>query len=196
MCNKTIPKHTVTLDEYAEIFKPWVELEGDMEKTCETCKHHGESFNGHCFYSIHPCHGYSKWEPVAQPDNTVEKSNDFPNPDDFLDKKADESGPLDESVKPSDLDNYAYLEDVLTSALKQASHGKGNKRHACGEPFEEQLMLKIEGMVNSFTLGQAIKKQVESERLEPDAAIRELYGAIVYIAGRIIYLETQSESEE
>jgi hypothetical protein len=53
-------------------------------------------------------------------------------------------------------------------------------------------MLKIQRMLtgSGFALGQAIKKMEESQRLpNKEAAIQELLGAIVYIAGAIIYLE-------
>jgi hypothetical protein len=47
------------------------------------------------------------------------------------------------------------------------------------------------------TLFQAVKKTVESSRMTPDAAIRELYGAINYLSAGIILLEEiLSESKE
>jgi hypothetical protein len=39
------------------------------------------------------------------------------------------------------------------------------------------------------TLFQAVKKTVESSRMTPDAAIRELYGAINYLSAGILLLE-------
>jgi hypothetical protein len=51
-------------------------------------------------------------------------------------------------------------------------------------------MLEIGRMVgHGFCLGQAIKKAQEASRMEPDAAKRELLGAINYLAGAYLLLE-------
>ena len=85
---------------------------------------------------------------------------------------------------------YAPLERVLTLALQQASEGKGKDRHANGKPFDRQPMLEIARMVGpGFCLGQAIKKAQESSRMPPEAAKRELLGAINYLAGAYLLLE-------
>lgn len=85
---------------------------------------------------------------------------------------------------------YEMLGDVLSRAFDQAASGKGAERHAQGELFENQPMQVIADMVGiGFPLGQAIKKMQESQRLPHEAAIRELLGSIVYIAGAIIKLE-------
>ncbi len=86
-------------------------------------------------------------------------------------------------------DNYKDLKKVLDLAFLQASEGKGKERHANNEPFTEQLIFKIEGLTKSFQLGQAIKKIVESQRLEREAAITELLGAINYISAKVIELK-------
>lgn len=39
-----------------------------------------------------------------------------------------------------------------------------------------------------FPLGQAMKKIQECQRMDPDAAKRELLGAINYLAAAILYL--------
>ena len=53
-------------------------------------------------------------------------------------------------------------------------------------------MQQIQDLVGEgFALGQAIKKMQESQRLSHDAAIRELLGAINYIAGVIIHKERE-----
>lgn len=86
---------------------------------------------------------------------------------------------------------YASLTDVLARAHQQAATGKGAERHASNRPFTEQPMQAISGLLGSSTglLYQAIKKIQESQRLPHDAAVRELLGAINYIAGDIIFKE-------
>jgi len=84
---------------------------------------------------------------------------------------------------------YDSLGEVLSAALHQAAIGKGKERHANDEPFEEQDICAItrsEG--HGFTRGQAIKKIKEAKRLDREAAIRELLGAINYLAADIIVL--------
>ena len=88
------------------------------------------------------------------------------------------------------VDDYYSLRYVLKMALEQASVGKGKERHATDKPFDRQPMLEIGRMVGpGFCLGQAIKKAQESSRMEPDAAQRELLGAINYLAGAYLLLE-------
>jgi hypothetical protein len=87
---------------------------------------------------------------------------------------------------------YFELESVLRNALSQAAEGKGKERHANGENFEDQMIMWIEETFKSFQLGQAVKKMHESQRLDVDAAIVDLLGAINYIAARIIFLKKQS----
>lgn len=89
---------------------------------------------------------------------------------------------------------YSELDDVLCRAYEQASGGKGHERHATDKAFEDQPMQLIQQLVGEgFALGQAIKKIQESTRMEKDAAVRELLGAINYIAGAIIFLEGRNE---
>jgi hypothetical protein len=86
--------------------------------------------------------------------------------------------------------NYESLALVLDRAYHQASDGKGSERHGQDLPFTEQPMQLIQDLVGEgFALGQAMKKMQESQRLPHDAAIRELLGAINYIAGAIIHKE-------
>ena len=86
---------------------------------------------------------------------------------------------------------YGQLENVLQRALDQASKGKGKERHGGDTPFGDQPMQVISELLKSERglLFQAMKKIVESQRLDKGAAIEELLGAIVYIAGAIIYKE-------
>ena len=89
--------------------------------------------------------------------------------------------------------NYGRLEEVLAKAAEQASAGKGAERHADGQSFEEQPIMWIEREFKSFQLGQAVKKIHESQRLAPEAAARELLGAINYLAAKVIALEATTE---
>ena len=87
-------------------------------------------------------------------------------------------------------DGYQSLRRVLELALEQASAGKGKERHANDKSFDQQPMLEIGRMVGpAFCLGQAIKKSQEASRMGPDAAKRELLGAINYLAGAYLLLE-------
>ena len=86
----------------------------------------------------------------------------------------------------NDPDPYQSLRDVLDEAFKQASEGKGRIRHGGDKPFEQQMTVEIARQFNGFPEGQALKKIFESKRLDKDAAINELLGAIVYLAMAII----------
>ena len=92
------------------------------------------------------------------------------------------------SCKEIMLNNLKYesLGNILIEAFNQASEGKGKERHANELNFEQQPIIWIGRNFKSFTLGQAVKKCHESQKMEKDAAIRELYGAINYIAAEII----------
>jgi len=91
---------------------------------------------------------------------------------------------------PEIQEEYLPLFDVLMSAFRQAQEGKGKERHAnVNEPFADQLICCVERAGVGFVGGQAIKKIVESHRLPPEQAIEELYGAIVYIAARVLILK-------
>lgn len=92
------------------------------------------------------------------------------------------------TVSPEEADRYEKLMGVLMDAYSQASAGKGDERHSDGQAFEEQDMMKVMDRVGAdFALGQVIKKCVESRRLPRDARRKELLGAIVYLAGAIIW---------
>lgn len=89
---------------------------------------------------------------------------------------------------------YESLADVLARAYEQAAAGKGAQRHACDRPFTEQPMQVISSLLGSKDglLYQSMKKIQESQRMDKDAAIRELLGAINYIAGAVIWMEAES----
>lgn len=86
-------------------------------------------------------------------------------------------------------DPYISLRYVLELAVDQAANGKGKERHANGEPFDQQKICKISRAVGvGFALGQAIKKAEESVRLNKEAGLREILGAINYLAAAYIVL--------
>lgn len=87
---------------------------------------------------------------------------------------------------------YESLAAVLQRAYDQAAKGKGAERHAVSRPFTEQPMQSISELLGTpdGLLYQAMKKIQESKRLDKDAGIRELLGAINYLAGAVIFIET------
>lgn len=91
---------------------------------------------------------------------------------------------------------YESLAVVLDQALDQAQAGKGRERHAtAGEAFADQQIVQLgEWMAGStvFAVGQACKKSIESTRLEPAHARRELLGAINYLAAAVIVIDRQA----
>jgi len=99
-----------------------------------------------------------------------------------------EKGNGEESVAP----NYESLAKELSEAYTQASNGKGKERHADGSSFEQQKICVISRWVSGSPaagpLFQAVKKAVESARLSPEAALREIDGAIVYLAAAKILI--------
>ena len=88
---------------------------------------------------------------------------------------------------------YEKLAEVLQRAFEQASAGKGKERHAsAGVPFEDQPMSSINrtlGSIDGF-LYQAAKKAAEARRLPAGRAQAELLGAINYLAGAYIALDS------
>lgn len=109
---------------------------------------------------------------------------------------------MEEVLKNVDIENksleydvpkgYESLTKELLSALDQASKGKGKERHATDEPFNEQQIIVInrwlKGSPVAGPIFQAVKKAIESSRMEPHAAMRELDGAIVYLCAAKILL--------
>ena len=88
------------------------------------------------------------------------------------------------------VEGYDSLRDVLTRAYTQAASGKGHERHAVCKPFDQQPMQELISLYGvGFALGQAAKKAQESQRLPAGRDVAELLGAIVYLAGAVIWLE-------
>ncbi len=82
---------------------------------------------------------------------------------------------------------YSCLAQVFDAALVQAQAGKGLERHASGEDFSAQVICEVGRRVGmGYPLGQAVKKAFESQRLSPEAAVKELLGAINYLAAGAI----------
>ena len=104
---------------------------------------------------------------------------------------------LSRSTKPIPTeDPYISLRYVLELAVDQAANGKGKERHANGEPFDQQKICKISRAVGvGFALGQALKKAEESVRLNKEAALREILGAINYLAAAYIVLSEVGNPE-
>ena len=92
---------------------------------------------------------------------------------------------------------YSSLKKVLDEALLQASEGKGKERHASdGEAFEDQPICEIARRLDGGPLYQVVKKVYESVRLPGEAGVRELLGAINYIAAEIILRRERSNHEQ
>lgn len=92
----------------------------------------------------------------------------------------------------NEMKGYESLAGVLQRALDQAQSGKGAERHADGKSFDQQPMQRLCELYGvGFALGQAGKKMQESQRMTHAAAVRELLGAIVYIAGAVVHMERQ-----
>ena len=91
-------------------------------------------------------------------------------------------------------EGYYALFSVLNDALNQAQSGKGEERHGNGLSFLEQPALTITRAVGlGFPLGQAMKKIQECQRMDTDAAKRELLGAINYLAAAVLFLDEGAE---
>ena len=100
------------------------------------------------------------------------------------------AAPDNDWVKVTVRNGYNDLFIVLQQALWQAQDGKGSERHGNGLSFTEQPALTITRAVGrGFPLGQAMKKIQESQRMDDDAAKRELLGAINYLAAAILSFE-------
>lgn len=98
--------------------------------------------------------------------------------------------------QPMKAEGYEDLAYVLEQAFEQAARGKGKERHANQLPFNEQPIMTLQELYGpGFALGQAAKKTQEAQRMGTDAAVRELLGAINYIAGAIIHIQSMEQEE-
>lgn len=90
--------------------------------------------------------------------------------------------------------DYAPLQAVLDRAFQRASAGKGKERHANGKDFKDQYIIlggKMFGIGGH--LYQIGKKIEECQRMQPEAAVKELLDVIVYAAAAIILLEEKEK---
>lgn len=92
---------------------------------------------------------------------------------------------------------YETLLHTLLQAGAQAAAGKGHERHGSGLPWDEQPIFTVAGRHGTgFLTGQAEKKAGEARgmlrRGERAAAIRELRGAINYLAAAIQVIEAEN----
>lgn len=95
-----------------------------------------------------------------------------------------------------DKPGYEMLGDVLQAAFDQAAYGKGAERHACGNAFEDQRMQTISDLLDSpdGMVYQLIKKTTEGLGFaEHDRREKELLGAIVYLAGIVVWCRRKHE---
>jgi hypothetical protein len=96
---------------------------------------------------------------------------------------------------PNTEENYRELARILKRAYDQAATGKGHQRHARkNEPWHEQHIIVRGRVYRGGCLYQADKKAEESLGLDRDAAIRELLGAICYLAAEVYILETEGDA--
>lgn len=94
---------------------------------------------------------------------------------------------LTDQLDSMSVPGYESLAGVLREAYAQAAAGKGRERHANNLPFNEQTIMestRAHGV--GFAAGQAEKKARESRRMDTDPAVRELLGAIVYLAAAVL----------
>lgn len=97
---------------------------------------------------------------------------------------------------------YFPLETVLCAAYAQAAAGKGKERHAAGDDFNDQPILSIGRLLKSADgeAYQAIKKLREGlmmhRRGESEAALREMLGAINYIAATALLVAEEAYARD
>jgi hypothetical protein len=96
-----------------------------------------------------------------------------------------QEGPIEESAARQDA--YLALREVFNAAADRASVGKGRERHANGEPFERQTIVKVLQTHGEHAWdGQVVKKMLEADRLSPEAGDNELLDCLVYLAARVV----------
>lgn len=148
-----------------------------MNTMCSTC-HKPKAIDADCL-------SCSLNESIARNEATLRKSHDEQRfvVESDTGSKRDQGGLLQ-------AEGYGALAKVLERAFDQSARGKGKERHSRGEEFTQQVI--IEGARRFGTgamLFQAFKKSEESQRLPKEMAVKELLGAIVYLAAAVIVLE-------
>lgn len=94
-------------------------------------------------------------------------------------------------------EDYHSLTRVLQRAHDQAAYGKGKERHANDLPFEKQRMQTISRLLDSpdGMAYQVVKKVTEGLTLpERERQVAELLGAINYLAGIVVFLESKDRA--
>ena len=107
----------------------------------------------------------------------------------------DDNAKLHQPERAMDAPGYEHLAAVLKDAYAQAAFGKGKERHANDLPFDHQPMQAISRLLGNPTgmTYQVCKKVVEAMNMKDHAARRrELLGAIVYLAGVIVYEDNEN----
>lgn len=93
---------------------------------------------------------------------------------------------------------YEPLFSELIEALKQSQDGKGKERHANDKPFMDQPIMDLSRMCGPGGPAQQVMKKTQEalgmcKRGEPDRAINELRGAIIYAAATILTIKETAE---
>ena len=107
----------------------------------------------------------------------------------------DNNAKLRQPERAMDAPGYEHLAAVLQDAYAQAAFGKGKERHANDLPFDHQPMQAISRLLGNPTgmTYQVCKKVVEAMNMKDRAARRrELLGAIVYLAGVVVYEDNEN----
>lgn len=107
----------------------------------------------------------------------------------------DNNAKLRQPERAMNAPGYEHLAAVLKDAYAQAAFGKGKERHANDLPFDHQPMQTISRLLGNPTgmTYQVCKKVVEAMNMKDRAARRrELLGAIVYLAGVVVYEDNEN----
>lgn len=107
----------------------------------------------------------------------------------------DDNAKLHQPERAMDAPGYEHLAAVLKDAYAQAAFGKGKERYANDLPFDHQPMQAISRLLGNPTgmTYQVCKKVVEAMNMKDRAARRrELLGAIVYLAGVVVYEDNEN----
>lgn len=104
--------------------------------------------------------------------------------------------PTEPQPKPSEA--FAPLQAVFDQAMAQTQSGKGKERHnQRGEPFTDQQIVRFGDWMgsNHGQVFQAVKKAIESTKLDRARARAELLGAIVYLGAAVLVLDRQTVAD-
>ena len=89
---------------------------------------------------------------------------------------------------------YEKYGEMFQFCLNHTAKGKGHIRHGNGKPFHKQIIcVETAEEGHGFARGQAKKKITEAKRLEPEAAIREIAGAVNYLIADMIVMREEGK---